>query len=106
MKPLSLLIIFVLMPTLITSAIAGDEQENWEKFSKSLVEMFKSDNEGLKQSAMLQIITYADKLDVQDAAYDIYNIYKWHKDEKMRQLALVTLYHIEYAACKKKVKCE
>jgi hypothetical protein len=84
------------MFTLITAAFAGDEEENWQKFSKSLVEMFKSDNDGLKQSAMMQIITYEDKLDVKDAAYDIYNIYKWHKDEKMRQLALVTLYHIDY----------
>lgn len=96
MKHLTFLSIFVLLFSCLTIVLAGDGKENWEKFSKSLVEMFKSDNEGLKQSAMLQIITYADSLDVQDAAYDIYNIYKWHKDEKMRQLALVALYHIQY----------
>ena len=96
MKYLSFLFIFVLLFSCLTMVLAGDDKGNWEKFSKSLVEMFKSDNEGLKQSAMLQIIIYADSLDVQDAAYDIYNIYKWHKDEKMRQLALVTLYHIQY----------
>ena len=96
MKHLTFLFIFVLLFSCLSIVLAGDGKENWEKFSKSLVEMFKSDNEGLKQSAMLQIIIYADSLDVQDAAYDIYNIYKWHKDEKMRQLALVALYHIQY----------
>jgi hypothetical protein len=96
MKHFTYLFIVVLMFTLATSSIAGEEDNKWEKFSQSLVEMFKSGNDGLKQSAMQRIIQYADKLDVQDAAFDIYNIYRWHKDAKMRQLALVTLYSMKY----------
>ena len=84
------------MSIFVMAAVAQQEEENWEKFSQSLVKMFKSDNEGLKQSAMMQIIVYSDSLDVQDAAYDIYNIYRWHKNDHMRHLALVTLYHIKY----------
>ena len=34
MKYLSLFSIFVLMFTLITAVVAGDEEENWQKFSK------------------------------------------------------------------------
>jgi hypothetical protein len=84
------------MFTFVMAVIAGDEDENWGKFSQSLVEMFNSDNEGLKQSAMMQIIVYSDKLNVQEAAFDIYNIYKFHKNIHMRHLALVTLYHLNY----------
>lgn len=96
MRHITFLFIIVLMFIFVMAAVAGDEDENWEKFSQSLVKMFKSDNEGLKQSAMMQIIVYSDSLDVQDAAYDIYNIYRWHKNDHMRHLALVTLYHIKY----------
>ena len=96
MKHLSYLFIFVLMFTLITAAVAQEEKENWQKFSKSLVEMFKSDNDGLKQSAMQHIIQYSNKLDVKDAAFDIYNIYRWHKDVQVRRLALVALYNTNY----------
>jgi hypothetical protein len=96
MKQFTYFFIAVLLLTLATSAIANDNVDKWEKFSQSLVQMFKSDNDGLKQSAMQRIIQYADKLDVQDAAFDIYNIYRWHKDTKMRQLALVTLNSIKY----------
>ena len=96
MKHFTYFFIIILMFTLATSSIANDNEDKWEKFSQSLVEMFKSDNDGLKQSAMQRIIQYADKLDVKDAAFDIYNIYRWHKDTKMRQLALVTLNSIKY----------
>ena len=96
MKHLSSLLITVLMFTFITGVFAGDKEQNWDKFSQSLVKMFKSHNEGLKQSAMQHIIQYSDKLDVQEAAFDIYNIYRWHKDVQVRRLALVALYNTNY----------
>lgn len=96
MKHFTLLLSMVLMFTFATAALAGDKSENWKRFSQSLVKMFKSDNEGLKQSAMQRIIQYSDKLDVKDAAFDIYNIYRWHKDARVRRLALVALYYTNY----------
>jgi hypothetical protein len=96
MKRFTFLFIFVLMFTFITAGLAGDKETDWDKFSQSLVKIYKCDNDGLKQSAMQKIIKYSDKLDVQEAAYDIYKIYKWHKDFNMRRLALVTLSHIKY----------
>ncbi|MFC2088098.1 hypothetical protein ACFLSX_00720 [Calditrichota bacterium] len=95
MKHITFLLSIVLMFTFFTAADAGEKGENWEKFSKSLVETLKSDNEGLKQSAMMQIMVFCDSLDVKDAAFDVYNIYKFHKDNQMRHLALVTLYHLK-----------
>ena len=96
MRHFTFLFIIVLMFTFVTGVFAGDKEENWDKFSQSLVKMFKSHNEGLKQSAMQHIIQYSDKLDVQDAAFDIYNIYRWHKDAQVRRLALVALYNTNY----------
>ena len=96
MKHFTLLLSMVLMFTFATAAFAGDKDKDWEKFSQCLVKMFKTDNEGLKQSAMQRIIQYSDRLDVKDAAYDIYNIYRWHKDVQVRRLALIALYHTNY----------
>ena len=96
MKHFTFLLSLVLIFTFATATLAGDNEENWEKFSQSLVKMFKSDNDGLKQSAMQRIIQYSDKLDVKEAAFAIYNIYRWHKDIHVRRLALIALYKTNY----------
>ena len=43
---------------------------------------------------MQLVITYADKLDVSDAALDLVRLYRTHKDERVRQMALVTIHTI------------
>ncbi|MFC2088097.1 hypothetical protein ACFLSX_00715 [Calditrichota bacterium] len=96
MRQITFLILIVSMFTLVTSTVAKDKQENWEKFSQSLVETIKSQNDGLKQSAMQRIIQYSDKLDVKEAAFDIYNVYRWHNNDNVRRLALVALYNTKY----------
>ena len=68
---------------------------DWEVFSKNLVKAVQSDNEGLKVSAMQQIIRYSDNLDVSAAACDIVKIYRNHKNDRVRQLALVTIYKMQ-----------
>jgi hypothetical protein len=96
MRQLTFLILIVSMFTLVTSTIAKDKAEYWDKFSQSLVESMKSENEGLKQSVMQRIIQYSDKLEVKEAAFDIYNIYRWHNNTNVRRLALVALYNTNY----------
>lgn len=68
---------------------------NWEAFSKNLVKAVHSDNEGLRRSAMCMIIRYADYLTVKDARFEIVRIFRSHKNSKVRQLAMVTLYHMK-----------
>lgn len=98
MKRLSLILIVLLVsiPILAFSGEkAGDDQVDWNAFGKNLVKAIASGNEGLQRSAMRLIIRHADKVDVGQAVFDLVQIYRTNKDEKVRQLAVVTLYRIQ-----------
>jgi hypothetical protein len=85
-------------------AFAGDnsrlDKVNWEAFSANLVEGLTMNNDGVRQAALQHIITYEKRLDVNDAVFDIVRIYRFHKNERFRQLAVVALTKVEndYAA--------
>ena len=97
MKQLTFLLSIVLIFTFTLTTIAKDAEENWQQFSKSLVSTLKSNHAGLKQSAMQRVIQHSENLDVKDAAFDIYNVYRFSDNVKVRQLALVALYNTNYA---------
>lgn len=92
---LYLVIAVLAMLSLAFQAQAGVKPVKWDLFSKNLVKALKTDNDGLKRSAMMRIIQHADSLKVDEAAFDIMWIYRHHKDEKCRQLALVTLHKMK-----------
>ena len=96
MKRYTFLLSFVLVFTLTLSTFAKDSDKDWKKFSQNLVTTLKSNHDGLKQSAMQRVIQYSDKLDVKDAAFNIYNVYRFEKNENLRRLALVALYNTNY----------
>ena len=75
------------------STILADEPANvnWDQFSKGLNMALKSDNLGVKLSAMQLVIKYGNKVDVKDARYDVMDTFLYSKDRRVRQLALVTL---------------
>jgi len=97
MKHLTFLLSIVLVFTLTLSSIAKDSDKDWNKFSQNLVRTLKSNHEGLKQSAMQRVIQYSDNLDVKDAAFNIYNVYRFEENENLRRLALVALYNTNYS---------
>jgi len=97
MKRLSLILI-ILMVSIPLLAFSGEVEANqidWNAFGKNLVKAIASGNEGLQRSAMRLIIHHADKVDVGQAVFDLVQIYRNNKDEKVRQLAIVTLYKIQ-----------
>lgn len=67
---------------------------NWEAYSKSLVKALKSDNEGVKLSAMQQVIRYSDHVNVIAARFDVMDMFLEHDNQKVRLLALATLHKI------------
>lgn len=98
MKRLSLLLVIVLIsiPILAWSGQKAEtNQVDWNAFSKNLVKAIASDNEGLQRSAMRLIIHHADKVNVDQAVFDLVRIYRYHKNEKVRQLAIVALHEIK-----------
>ena len=74
---------------------AEADQVNWNAFSKNLVKAIASENEGLQRSAMRMIIHHADKVNVDQAVFDLVRIYRSNKNEKVRQLAVVALHKIQ-----------
>jgi hypothetical protein len=78
-----------------TNGMAQESQVKWEAFSKNLVMALGTTNTGLQLSAMGMIIRYSDKLQVNDAVFDIMRIYRLNKDPQVRILALVTLHKIK-----------
>ncbi len=70
-------------------------EADWAAFSQNLVVGLATDNDGLRASALQMIVRYGDKLDVQDATFDVVRIYRSHKDERMRRLAAVTCAHMK-----------
>ena len=96
-------LLFIFLTSIAWTANLNDQEKwnklfantNWELFSKNLVKALNSDNLGLKVSAMQKVIKYKEKVDVEDAALEIVRLYRRHKDERVRQLALVTLHSMQ-----------
>lgn len=93
-KNLVMLVTVGLLVLAFTAVYANENLDNvdWNAFSDNLVVGLKSDNVGLKTSAMQQVIRYADKVDVNDAIFEIVEVYRSSNDENMRKLALATMY--------------
>lgn len=78
-----------------SNSFAQEKSVDWKKVSKNLVRSLSSGNEGVRQSAMDFYIQNADKLDIDAAVYDVMHVYRNHKDERVKKLALVTLYKMQ-----------
>ncbi len=72
-----------------------DDKTNWDLFSKNLVKAIQNKNLGLKISALQHVIHHKDNINVDRAVIDIVRLYRSHKDDRVRQLALVTLHAME-----------
>jgi hypothetical protein len=92
----SLVLVITVSVLVWSNGYAQTQQVSWDVFGKNLVKAIKTGNEGLQQSAMQLIIRHADNLNVKDAAFDIVRIFRDQKDPKVRQLAMVTLYHLKH----------
>ncbi len=95
MRYFNFLLVLVLVFSFTAFVSADNANAKWNTFSQNLVKSLTSENDGLKESAMQLIVEYADHVWVHEAAFNIYNIYKTHESQKMRHLALITLYKIK-----------
>lgn len=79
---------------LAASEAAAIDAVTWEVFSKNLVHALKMDNDGVKVAAMQYVIRYGDKLDVSPAVFDVMRLYRSHRDDNIRRMAVVALGHM------------
>jgi len=90
-------LLFVLLANLFCFSFlfAGNGKDKWQTFSENLTQSLKSENPGVKYSAMQLIIEYSEDVNVQDGVYDVMREFRNNKDQKVRKLALITLYKMK-----------
>jgi hypothetical protein len=93
MKPRIPYIVLTLSIIIAGSVFAVQQHQlsEWDTFGRNLTKALDDDNDGIKRSALQQIIRFHDSLDVKDAAITILHIYRSHPDFQTRRLALTAL---------------
>ncbi len=101
-----LLLSCLALVTLVSFSFAGDKEKeiDWQLFSKNLVKSLKSDNQGVRLSAMQLIIEYSNNVDVNNGVYDVMRTFRDNKDQNVRKLALVTLHKMNNGWAKEFLK--
>ena len=87
-KNLFVFVVIGLLALALGTLYASESNVDWETFGKNLNGALKSDNQGVRLSAVQQVIQYGDKVDVKDGIFEIVEMYRTNKDVKVRQLAL------------------
>lgn len=85
------LILLLLMSAVTLSAAEHYDRTDWDTFGKNLTNALGSDHDGIKRSALQQIIRFHDQVDVKDATINILQIYRNHSNFQTRRLALTAL---------------
>lgn len=68
----------------------------WMEFNENIAEAILSENEGVKVGALRQIIRYGHFLDMDRvSSFDVMRIYRNHKDDPMRRMAVLALGNME-----------
>jgi hypothetical protein len=78
-------------PPNLTPPPADADETAWMHFGENLVMALKTDNDGLRLSALQQIVVYGERLDVRDARFELVRLFRDHKDERVRMTALNAL---------------
>lgn len=92
MKRFTALTVTAIMLFAFSFSFAGEKANvNWDEFSTSLVSALRSENEGVRISAMKLSIRHGENVDVSMGRYAVMEEFLNNDSPKVRQLALVTL---------------
>ncbi|MGC9364583.1 MAG: hypothetical protein ACP5FZ_08460 [Fidelibacterota bacterium] len=73
--------------------LTANNNYDWRAISRNLEQAIASPNEGLKTSAMCQVIQYADNINLRhDAVVDLIHVFRTNPDPQIRHLVMVALY--------------
>lgn len=87
--------VIIIVTLSISGLFAGEKNDAyWNQFSANLVKGLKSENIGVKRSAMQMVIRFKSYVKVDEARYEVMDVFKTSNDRQERQLALVTLHAI------------
>ena len=64
----------------------------WEAFNKKIVQAVSSENQGIREGALVQIAYYGDYLEFPElTVFEVMRMYRDHDDPKIQRLAIVSL---------------
>ena len=89
---------FFIVLYVVTTGVSSSQSiksENWELFSEGIKMALKSPNPGVQQSAILLIIRYGEKLDIEDAVSDMISYYHNAEDDLAKKLAVLAVFRID-----------
>lgn len=95
MKRLALILTLLALLFAFSNVQASETKhspEFWKAYSNNLVRCLKEGNQGVQYAALQRIISYGDKLDVNEAVFEIMHIYRSDPNIKAKQLALNALH--------------
>jgi len=95
MKYFTSMLLILLASTSFLCAGTKYGDVDWDKFSASIEVALKSENTGLKQSAIHMLYKYTEYLNVENAVNEVMEEYVYSKDPQTRKLAVVTLYKMQ-----------
>ncbi len=78
-----------------TESLASVDSKKWDRASKTMIKALQGENEGLQVSVLQKIIRYGEVLNKNGLALNVMHTYREHKNEMVRQLALVALYKMK-----------
>ena len=78
-------------PPELTPPSHDADEAAWIQFGENLVVALKSDNDGLKISALQHIAAYGERLDVSDARFEMVRLFRDNKDKRVRMMALAAI---------------
>ena len=78
-------------PPDLTPPSFDTDEAAWIQFGENLVVALKSDNDGLKVSALQLIAAYGERIDVSDARFEMVRLFRDNKDSRVRMMALAAL---------------
>ncbi|KAA3610317.1 MAG: hypothetical protein D8M58_06140 [Calditrichaeota bacterium] len=78
-------------------AVPNNDQVDWDLFSDNLKSSLKSENMGVKLSAMQLIIKHSENLSIdnRNAVYDVMREFRNNNNLNIRRLSLITLYKMK-----------
>jgi hypothetical protein len=91
--PLLTVLVSIFVLAIAATVVASDKYDDvdWTAFGENLSKALESDNDGIRCSALQQIIAYHDHMNLKDAVIPVLRIYRNHPNLQTRRLALTTL---------------
>jgi len=91
-----LLFVFFIITSIQVAGFAQESHLIWNGNSDQLLKLLLSENEKDNVVALQIILTHIENIDTKSFSYYLYDLFRNHKNDKIRKMALVTLHKTKH----------